>query len=224
VQRIWALLFTLVIAAGITAGYLAAPSYHAPHEAGQGRLRKRAEQFYRSLRVMDYGAAVKLMTPARQYGDIKELQKQIASAAEKQAKVNPKARGLLSEAADKINGSDLHINIIGNWALVGGTGQVPDNGAWVSLKLEDTVWLCVDGDWWNFGLTNPELIAYGNPPDFVRKELLKNTTARNRQDEFDKAYNGQAEPGSVFSAPPGAKSTAQPKTPAAAQQQEGGGA
>jgi hypothetical protein len=172
VQRTLALLSLLVIIAGLALGYFIAPKYQPPNEAGQGRLRKRAEKFYRALRQMDYGEVARMMTPARQFAETATLRDAVKATQQRQGKLSADTRTSLGKAADSIKADQLDIRIEGNWALTSGSGEVYESGSPVTLPLEDLVWICINGDWWNYDMTNAELAAYGNPPDFARNALM----------------------------------------------------
>lgn len=171
-KRTLALVSLIVVLAGLALGYYIAPRYQLPHEAGQGRLRKRAVMFYSALRQMDYGSATRMMTPARQYAEAAKLRVEAQATKRRQEKLSTDARASLKKNADSIQADKLDIRIEGNWALTSGLSDVYEAGQPVTLPLEELVWICINGDWWNYDLTNAELAAYGNPPDFARDALM----------------------------------------------------
>ena len=171
-KRTLALISLLVIIVGLALGYYIAPKYQPPKEAGQGRLRKRAATFYRALRQMDYLGATRLMTPARQYAEAAQLRVEAQATKSRHDKLSAESQASLTKNADSIQAEQLSIRVEGDWALTSGLSDVYEGGQPVRLALEDLVWICVDGDWWNYDMTTAELAAYGNPPDFARDVLL----------------------------------------------------
>lgn len=172
-QRLWAILSLLAIAAGVALGLALAPRYEPPRESGQGRLRLRAEAFYRGLRQLDYAAAAQLMTPARQYEEAIELRGKIEMTVESFNKLSSAQQQALQKAAATVKANSLKLRVEGSWAVTSGTCLAYDQGVEVPSLLEETVWLWTAGDWWNYSMTTGEILAYGNPPDFARNVLLK---------------------------------------------------
>lgn len=172
-QRLWALLSLIAIAAGVALGFALAPKYQPPNASGQGRLRQRAEEFYRGLRQLDYSAAARMMTPARQYADTTDLRGKIDMTADSRHKLTSGARDVLAKAAQTIVAERLELQVEGNWAVTSGTCATYNEGVEIPMLLEQLVWVWTDGDWWNYSMSTAELAAYGNPPDFARQILLK---------------------------------------------------
>lgn len=212
----------LALMLGLAIGSALAPRYTPPREAGQGRLRARAEAFYRALRQMDYGAAARMMTPARQYAETKELAGKISSSASDRAKFKPGTLASLAKAAQTIHGDKLDVWIEGNWGTTKGSALVYEKGQEVRLPLDALVWVWSDGDWWNYSLATAELAAYGNPPDFARELLFKPGLR-------DFSLEGEPPPPGEGSAPRRGKTITAPPPPtggaaSAGGAKEGGGA
>lgn len=121
---------------------------------------------------MEYNEATKMMSPARQYIETAKLRDAAKATQLSQDKLSASTRDNLRKAAETILADKLKVRIEGNWALTSGSSVVYENGNPLPFALEDLVWICVDGDWWNYDMTPVELATYGNPPDFARNALL----------------------------------------------------
>jgi hypothetical protein len=169
----WLISLVVVLAAG-GYGWLTAREYKAPSESGMPRLQERALLFYRASSRFDYETMARLYTPAEQQANKLELNK--LARRWKQSFENEfeeSHRNDLIKTAEALNLEQMEFRMEDDWALVKGRHDIYVEGKPVSMALEPSVWMCSGGDWWMYQLSDAELIAYGNPPDFARQAIFK---------------------------------------------------
>jgi len=162
------IVLALAILAGI-AGWLTTPRYRAPGDSGDDRLRQRAVAYYRASRLLDFEGMSRLFTPARQESQTDYLRDNIREKRETYNSLSQSTRDDLQFSADSISPDRLTLKVDGDWAVTSGTCDMRMDGDPVRAPLADIVWVRNAGEWWVYSLTNEELNAYGNPPDFARK-------------------------------------------------------
>lgn len=158
--------------AGAAAGYLTAARYRPPADDGEGRLRERAAQFYRASQVMDFWSMVRLYTPAWQQADGASLRQQADEKQRIYGTFKDETRADMVRTADSISAADIEVERDGDWAVTRGETILYQGDLEIPFPLNELVWIRTGGDWWVYQRKNPELLAYGNPPDFALK-LLK---------------------------------------------------
>ena len=163
---LWAVLIVIVAGLG---GYLLRPRYQPPAESGEARLRQRAVEFYRAQCLVDYGTIARLYTPARQVDEQQELRAEIDKFAETVRHFQPDTLSDLAASAETVTADALEVEIDGDWAVTAGERLIVTEGYEIPTELDQVVWVRNGGDWWIYTMTQAELIAYGNPPDFARK-------------------------------------------------------
>ncbi|MCH7471374.1 hypothetical protein IIA79_00275 [bacterium] len=161
-------LCTLIAAA---LGYATAQRYAAPQESGEERLRQRAEALYTAQRLFDVAAIGRIFTPARQHAETDELLDNAAKQAAVFKSFKHETREELKQSAATISGADLEVELEGDWAVTWGKAKYYMDGIEIPITLEKVVWMRSGGEWWVYQMTDDELIAYGNPPDFAREPL-----------------------------------------------------
>ncbi|MCB1188181.1 hypothetical protein KDL29_13540 [bacterium] len=168
------LLSLIVIAVAAMLGMRNSAVYHPPADSGEARLQERALQFYRASARFDYYTMVQLYTPAQQTADSAELNKKARRWKDSfETDFDEAHRNDLEQTAADLSVDDMDIQVEGDWALIKGEHNVHVEGQVVSMALDPTVWVRSGGDWWMYQMSNPELVAYGNPPDFARKVIFK---------------------------------------------------
>lgn len=167
----------LLIAAGAAAGYFTVPHYQPPQEAGEARLRDRAAAYYQSSRRFDMAGMARLYTPAYQLGKDGKLGKIVEANRLQRSRTSADKLGEYEAMARGIEPAQIDTVIEGEWAVTSGTAALPADGenAGKRMPLETIVWVRSAGDWWVYQLQNDELLHYGNPPDFARKVLAKDS-------------------------------------------------
>jgi len=171
------LLILLLALLGAAAGYFTAPRYQAPADGGEGRLRARAEAYYRALQVKDATTIVTSYTPARQVREREELRKRARHEEQVFSRFEPATRDKLRESSLTIRADELEVRLEGDWAVTNGNITVhpieaePEKTA--EIPIGEVVWLRTGGDWWVYEWRASEIQAYGNPPDFALKLLKK---------------------------------------------------
>lgn len=193
----------LLLAAGL--GLAAAPRYHPPADSGEARLRERAAGFYRAQRLFDYLSIARYFTPARQHVEGIELARFAAGRAAQRRGFDKQTIADFEKSAATITPDSIEVELDGDWAVTRCTCTVIVEGVEVPMPLDAEVWVRSGGDWWVYQLTNAELEAYGNPPDFARS-LVSN---RDFGQGSGREINIQREPESA-SPPAEAEQPAQP--------------
>lgn len=169
----WLVSAVVVLLAGL-AGWQSAREYSPPADSGEERLVQRALEFHRASAVFDYSTMVAMYSPAYQVANAEELRRKARRWKETfELDFDEEHRADLQSTADALSREDLQIRIEGDWALVKGQHDVYVEGRPVRMSLDQTVWVRTGGDWWMYQLTNPELEAYGNPPDFARDVIFQ---------------------------------------------------
>jgi hypothetical protein len=163
----------LVVLLAAALGTLSAPRYRPPADNGETRLRQRAAQFYRAQRLLDFATMGQLYSPAEQLDKRLELRKLAVERAQMKRSFDKDTLEGLQKSADTVDAAKLTVQLDGDWAVTGGEYSVHTEGQVVPAKLDDLVWVRTGGDWWLYQLSNAELNAYGNPPDFARKLVAK---------------------------------------------------
>lgn len=168
----WLISLFVVMAAGAF-GWLTARDYKAPAESGLPRLQERAMQFYRASSTFDYETMAQLYTPAQQQADKLELNKLARRWKQSfENEFDESHRRDLISTAEALSLEQMEVRMEGDWALVQGQHDIYVEGKVVSMGLEPSVWVRSGGDWWMYQLSDAELIAYGNPPDFARQAIF----------------------------------------------------
>jgi hypothetical protein len=167
----------LLVAAGAAVGYLSVPHYNPPHNAGEPRLRERAAAYYQASRRFDMQGMARLYTPAYQLSKDGKLAK-IVEANNLQRSRSSEAKLREFEAAARgIDPAHIETQVDGDWAVTSGTANLPaaDGKPAQRVPLETIVWVRSAGDWWVCQMQYDEIRSYGNPPDFARNLLSRDT-------------------------------------------------
>jgi hypothetical protein len=198
----------LLCACAAVLGFAAAPHYRAPADSGEARLRARAVQFYRAQLLFDFWGIARCYTPAVQRAQMVKLAEFAASRASQRRGFEAETLKGMQTSADTVSADKLDVQLDGDWAMTGGTCSVTVEGGQVPYTLDQGVWVRSGGDWWVYQMSTEELIAYGNPPDYARKVLMKNKPAKGGTAEFKLDQPGGA---------PAAGATPPPQTGATPQ-------
>lgn len=158
---------------GAAAGYLTAPRYRPPADAGEGQLRARAAQFYRASQLMDFWTMARLYTPAWQLADADSLREQALEKQRIYSTFEDKTRADMERTAGSITADTVEVEREGDWAVTRGKTILYEGDLEIPFPLEAVVWVLTGGDWWVYQYENPELQAYGSPPDFARELLIE---------------------------------------------------
>jgi len=173
-------------------GFAAAPHYRPPAESGEARLRARAVQFYRAQLSFDFWGIAQCYTPAQQLAQASKLADFAASRASQRQGFDEATLKDLQRSADTVTADKLTVQIEGDWAVTGGTVEVVVEGGQVPYPLEQEVWVRTGGEWWMYSMSNEEMAAYGNPPDFARQLLTKRKPGPGAPPQINIKPNGQA--------------------------------
>ena len=168
----WLISLLLVIGAAYC-GWSTARVYSPPADSGEARLLERALSFYRASATFDYETMSRLYTPAQQTADSQELNTRARRWQHTfEHEFDEDHRNDLIKTAEAVSVENLQVQLEGDWAVVKGKHDVYVEGKPVSMGLDASVWLRNGGDWWMYQLSDAELLAYGNPPDFARQVLF----------------------------------------------------
>lgn len=171
------LVIVALAALGALAAWLTMPRYTPPANGGEARLRERAEQFYRAIQIKDHWTLAQLYTPARQIAEAEELRQKAIDEEALFLRFQEDTREQLRANMDTIHADELTVEIEGDWAVTTGNVTVMQNFGEETLPVEipigQLVWVRTGGDWWVYKRVNSELNAYGNPPQFALRVLIK---------------------------------------------------
>jgi hypothetical protein len=167
------IIIVLVFAGSVAAGYLLQPQHEPAMDAGEMRLRERAEAYYRASRLTDFHSMATHFTPARQYSEMEELRERSETVAKTRAEFPEDQKQEQQKSAEAVSGSELDVQMEEGWAVTSGMSTLYAEGGALPFKLDQVVWVRNAGEWWVYAMTEAELNAYGNPPEFAREILEK---------------------------------------------------
>jgi len=223
-RTLWIVIIGVLVGAlgGAAAGWLTAPRYRPTVDCGEQRLRERAAEFYRAAHLMDYRTMVRSYTPAWQQADADNLRKLADDRARMYSTFKDETRTDMQRGADSIAPADIEVEREGDWAVTRGEAVIYEGDLEIPFPLEDLVWLRTGGDWWVYQRKNPELRAYGNPPDFARELLIHRSesgleTGVMQMPREDAESGGEAEESTTAEEPSESGAEPTPDAPAEAE-------